>query len=115
VTGATTQDSPSARLRLLERFGLGALALCAGLLILTSAVDAYRTSMTFLQLVRAWPGQLVAALMVGVACGVVPLTPLGDNLRIRVGALVVLLSSVLWLAVPVGITGLYMLVMSGFD
>jgi peptidoglycan/LPS O-acetylase OafA/YrhL len=105
----------SSNLPRLERVSLILLGICAAILLIDSAVEAYTGPQSFGRCLLEWPSHLVLAVVVGGLCGFVPFTPVGRHLRWRVGALVALIGSVMWLAITIGVVAFYMLVMSSFD
>ena len=115
MTKRVKADSASPRLRGIERVGAALLAACATVLLIDSAVEAYTGPMNLAQSLLAWPGHIVAAFAIGAVSSLVPVTPAGSDVRVRVAALVALVGSVGWLTFTIGIVVLYAIVMSTFD
>ena len=113
---ATVVPEPSLqRLRKLESIGLGSFLICASVFMIDCAVEAVGTPRSFFASVADLPDQLLAALVVGTVSSMVSASPLVENRRVRIGALVSLLGSVGCLAFTIGILAMFALVMNNFD
>ena len=115
MTATLSLDPSTQRLRRIERVGFASFLVCASVFLMECAVEAVGIPRSFMASVADLPGQLLAALVIGTVSSIVPASPLGENRRIRITALIALLGSVGLLAFTIGILAMMALVMDNFD
>jgi hypothetical protein len=95
----------------------GRILFCVSCAVLLGdvALEAYSSPRNLGQCLRELPGHLMAAVSIGGACALVPLTRARLNAGVRLGALVALVGSAVWIGITESVVVLYALVMSGFD
>jgi hypothetical protein len=88
---------------------------CCGVLLGDLALEAYSSPRDLGQCIIGLPGHLIAAVVIGAASILVPYTRARLHAAVRIGALVALIGSIVWIGFTEGVVILYAVVMSAFD
>ena len=115
MSQAGQPDTPSEGLRRLETWARVVFGGCAGIYLLATASEAYAGPAKLLDAIAAWPTHVWVALGVGLMGILVPVSPLRTHVPLRIGGLVLVAGTAMWVGAGVAIALLYSFLMSGFD
>ena len=110
-----SDGSAAERQRRFERVARILFAVCCVVLLADVGSEAYSSPRNLGQCLLGQPWHLIAAVAIGVTSVLVPLTKARLYPPIRLGALVALVGSVVWIGLTESVVILYALVMSGVD